>query len=384
MPNPGHDGPSDPRLVDAWEAYQRHGGAKVYGSKRLAADELGIPWGTLDSRIKRYQAFTEADPAVKRAAAAIGSGMVPSAVWTKTDKAGNVSYSVLSRPEKQDSDPAQFLDALREGLEAPAPERIARPKDAPADLCAVFPVADLHIGMLADAEEVGENWDGKIAGRVFERTFGRLVDVTPAAGTAILAQLGDLMHVDDQRNMTPQSGHLLDADTRYFMILRRAVAAMKWAIDRLRAKFASVIYRGCRGNHDMTAHYAVTIALAEHYRDVEGVEIVESANEFFMHEFGANMIVLHHGDKVKPERLAHFVADQWAEAWGRTRHRLALSGHIHHAQSREVGGLAIESVGTIIPRDAYAYSHGYSAKRALVSIVLDAADGEISRAKVAA
>jgi len=303
--------------------------------------------------------------------------------WIITDKDGEIiKRSTRYSQKSKDDDATAILDAIRDGLsDMPLAAHVDAP-DGPDDLCAVFPVADLHIGLLTDEEETGTDWNGKIAGQVFSQTFGRLVSVTPSAGTAILAQLGDLTHTDDQRNVTPQSGHQLDADTRYFMILRRAVAAMKWAIDTLRAKYPRVIYRGCRGNHDITAHYAVTLALTEHYRDVDGVTIIDNAGEFYCHEYGANMILLHHGDKAKPERLVHFAAAEWPEMWGRTKHRLALSGHVHHATKKEIGGMTFESVGTIIPRDAYAIGHAYSANRALVSITLDKEHGEISRARV--
>lgn len=298
--------------------------------------------------------------------------------WLK-DKGASLRFDL----PKAKMDPQMWIDALKEGLSTdPIPIAPVAPFVADDDLCAVYPVADLHIGMLADAEEVGEDWDTKRAQAVFNETFGRLTQVTPSAGTAILAQLGDLTHVDDQRNVTPQSGHQLDADARFFQILRRAVATMKWAIEALRTKYPRVIYRGCRGNHDMTAHHAVTLALAEAYAGVEGVEIVTSANEFYVHEFGANMLVLHHGDRGKPDRLAHFAAAEWPEVWGRTRHRLILYGHVHHERRVEIGGIALESVGTIIPRDAHAYSNAYSAGRRLISITLHRHSGEVSRARV--
>jgi hypothetical protein len=283
---------------------------------------------------------------------------------------------------KLEEDPGAWTDALIEGL-ADAPRAVQMDKPSgPSDLCVVFPVADLHVGMLASQEETGTAWGGAASDDVFRSCFARLAEVTPNSETAILAQLGDLMHVDDQRNVTPQSGHQLDADARYFEILRRAVAAMKYAIDTLRAKYPRVIYRGCRGNHDMTSHHAVTLALAEHYLDVEGVEIVKSAGEFYVREFGMNMLVLHHGDKATPERLVQFIAAQWAEIWGRTKHRLALSGHVHHETRKDVGGMVFESIGTIIPRDFHAYSRAYAARRGLVSITLDRRQGEVSRARI--
>jgi hypothetical protein len=355
------------------------------GSKGAAARLLGLPENTYFNRFDRAKLagllLTEGQRESIEAAKL--DPVTAQGGWIITDKDGEIiRRSTRWKADAPDNDPERILAAIKEGL-ADLPRAIDLPPASGSDaLCAVFPVADLHIGMLADQEEVGCDWDTKIARRVFEETFARIVDITPPAGMAILAQLGDLTHNDDQRNITPQSGHQLDVDSRYFLILRRAVAAMKAAIEALRRRYPLVIYRGCRGNHDLTAHYAVTLALMEHYRDIPGVKIIDHAGEFYLHEFGANMILLHHGDRAKPDRLVHFAAAEWPEIWGRTRYRIALSGHVHHARAVEVGGMSFESVGTIIPRDAYAYSHAYSARRALVSITLDRDQGEVSRARV--
>ena len=94
------------------------------------------------------------------------------------------------------------------------------------------------------------------------------------------------------------------------------------------------------------------------------------------------MLLLDHGDKAKPVRLVILAAAQWPEIWGATKHRLTLSGHVHHEKRKEVGGMAFESIGTIIPRDSFAYSQAYTATRGLVSMVLDKVEGEISRNRV--
>jgi hypothetical protein len=350
-----------------------------------AAKALGVNYETFKNRLTRAKAkgfdLSEGARIVVDRAKLCATEAQGGWIHDYDDEGKKVGTTRWAKPRVEE-DPAQWVDIIKEAL-ADAPRAVQMdPPTGPKDLCAVFPVADLHIGLLTDEEEVGEDWSSKKSHRVFADVFARLAHVTPSADTAILAQLGDLMHVDDQRNVTPQSGHQLDADTRYFMVLRRAVAAMKFAIDTLRAKYPRVIYRGCRGNHDITAHHAVTLALAEHYRDTPSVTIVESAGEFYVREFGVNMIVLHHGDKAKPERLVHFAAAEWPEIWGRTKHRLALSGHVHHDTRKDVGGMAFESVGTIIPRDFHAYSHAYAARRGLVSITLDRIQGEVSRARI--
>jgi len=370
---------SDKDALRAWRAYQDAGnisaGARILGIHRCTFRR----W----LRVAEARGLGLSDGAMSVIEHARLSPVEAQGGWIHDyDQDGKKVGTTRWAKPKIEEDPARWVDILKEALaDAPLAVQVDQPK-GPSDLCAVFPVADLHIGLLTDEEEVGEDWSSKKSHRVFADMFARLAGVTPSAETAILAQLGDLMHVDDQRNVTPQSGHQLDADTRYFLILRRAVAAMRFAIDTLRAKYPRVVYRGCRGNHDMTAHHAVTLALAEHYRETEGVEIVQNAGEFYVREFGANMLLLHHGDRAKPERLVHFAAAEWPQIWGRTKYRLALSGHVHHETRKEVGGMAFESVGTIIHRDFHAYSSAYSARRGLVSITLDRTHGEVSRARI--
>jgi len=352
----------------------------------LTYTEIGAQMGrsqnavkNLLSRAKRWQ---DAPSALAAGAQAIGADTPASVVWTKQHKDGTVTHSVLHSNKPEPPQPEEIADAIREGLKTLKCPKAPDKKLSDDNLMAVYTVADLHMGLLTDDEEVGENWDTKKAQGVFRETFGRLVERTPNAGTALLAQLGDLTHTNDQDNVTPQSKHQLDVDSRFFLILRRSVAIMKWAIEELREKHTAVVYCGRRGNHDLTAHHAVTLALAEYYRDAPDVVIIEDAAEFFVHEWGVNMVVLHHGDRAKPERLVHFAAAEWPEIWGRTKNRIALSGHVHHETRKEIGGMAFESVGTIIPRDAYAHSHAYSARRSMVSIVMDEAEGEVSRARV--
>ena len=61
---------------------------------------------------------------------------------------------------------------------------------------------------------------------------------------------------------------------------------------------------------------------------------------------------------------------------------MTLSGQIHHETRKEIGGRTFDSIGTIIPRDSFAYSQAYTATRGLVSMVLDKVEGEISRNRV--
>ena len=345
-----------------------------------AAKKLGIPRSTLRDRVVAAQKWIEAPDGQKKAVDAAGLSITGAKHgWRKIKNDDGTADSVFWKADNKEIDPQDLREVIQDALQDIKPPKIkVHAGQVDKEMLTVYPIADLHIGLLCDEEEVGVNWDTKIALTVFKETLGNLVARTPKSHTAILAQLGDLTHTDDQQNVTPQSKHQLDVDSRYFMIVRRALEAMKWAIELLRQKHERVIYRGSRGNHDMTTHIAITVALAEHYRDAEDVIIVQDAQDFYTHEFGKNLFILHHGDKAKPERLLPFIASEFAEAWGRTRHRVTFSGHVHHEWVKEMSGMLFRSVGTIIPRDVHAYSHAYGSSRCLMAFVYHETSGEIA------
>jgi hypothetical protein len=63
-----------------------------------------------------------------------------------------------------------------------------------ARLLTQYTLTDVHIGMLAWHQEGGANWDLKIAERTVMDCLGRMIERSPPADTALIAQLGDWFH----------------------------------------------------------------------------------------------------------------------------------------------------------------------------------------------
>jgi hypothetical protein len=268
------------------------------------------------------------------------------------------------------------------GVPAIAP--IAPPVQTEADLLTVYPLADVHIGMMAWGRETGEDYDTKKAANRLCSWVGRAVDASPAAGEAVILGVGDLTHADDQNNMTPRSKHVLDVDTRHFKTLDATIAAMAHCIERAAAKHAKVKVRILPGNHDLNTYLAVMFALCERYRDNRRIEVQKVPGEFWVYRFGANLLAAHHGHGGKPERITMWLADEHAEAWGQTRHRVLWTGHMHHHKSADIGGVTWEQLRAITARDAHATSGAYVARAQLQAITFDRHAGEVQRVKVSA
>lgn len=369
---------SDALALEALDAWQRH-----RRSHKAAAAELGIPERTFQNRLVIAKARgLDVDPAIRDSMAAVGTGLVPALTWAKTKNPDGTSYSVLLKPVQQDAESA--ADKIRATLEGlPPADAIAPPVRCDNDLITVYPLADVHIGMMAWGRETGEDYDTAIATDRLRTWIARAVDASPASGDAVILGVGDLTHADDQTNQTPRSKHVLDVDTRHFKTLEMTIAALAYGVEYAARKHAHVTVRILPGNHDQTTYMAVMFALAERYRDNPRVTVQKVPGEFWLYRFGLNLFAAHHGHGGKPERMVMMLADEYAAEWGQTRHRVLWTGHLHHAKMQDIGGVTWEQLRAVTARDAHAAANAYIARAQLQAITFDRNAGEIMRVKVA-
>lgn len=365
---------------EAFEAFQRH------NSKKLAAESLGIHPNTFTSRLSRaYEYGLHLSEGAQGAVNGAGlSGVEAKAGWiVEVDpETGSRKSTYWRAPGLPTESLFEQISAAFENI-TPAP-RVRAPRATDTELLTLYPLADVHMGLMAWGKETGEDYDTGIAAERVKEWMAHCINASMPSQTAIILCAGDLTHADDQTNQTPASKHQLDVDTRHFKTLEVTIAALAASIELALEKHRQVIVRIIPGNHDKTTYMAILFALAERYRDNPRVEVQKDPGEFFAFEFGKNMLASHHGDKGKAERLVLFLADQYPEMWGRTRHRFLFTGHLHHHKSADIGGVTWEQLRAVTARDAYAVSHGYTARSQLQAITYHHEHGEISRVKISA
>jgi hypothetical protein len=243
------------------EAIKRHLGEG--GSIASAARELGCKPGTLSEWTRSSLGVNNSrDLAVQTAMDAVGTGLVPHSMWTKVPpKDGEPGFSVYHKIEQPPEDVAERIRAALEGLTPAAP--VIAPESVMADLCAVYPLMDAHVGMQAWGKETGgQDYDLTLAAQDMRQAFAKVLALTPAAEKAVLLIGGDYFHSDDTRAETPASKHKLDMDGRFHKVLDVGIAIIAETVDRLLAKHASVTVRVLRGNHDPHSHLVLTLGSA--------------------------------------------------------------------------------------------------------------------------
>lgn len=259
---------------------------------------------------------------------------------------------------------------------------LAGPAQSIASLCNVYTLTDCHVGMRAWDKEAGADWDLQIAEKTLVGAFGHMVATSPAAETGVVAQLGDWLHYDSLTPLTPTSGHVLDADSRYSKVVQASVRILRTVIDMALVRHRRVVVLMAEGNHDPAGAVWLRHMFKLLYEREPRISVIDSELPYYVHRHGKTLLAWHHGHLKKPDQLPLLFAAQFPREWGETTRRYAHTGHLHHVSEKEHSGMTVIQHPTIAARDAYAARGGWIADRQVTSITYHAEFGQVGRATV--
>ncbi len=274
--------------------------------------------------------------------------------------------------------------AIRAAVEAIS-EDVVRAKPVPMskagipELCNLYVATDCHIGMRAWKPETDGDWDLSIAERLLVAAFTHLIKNSPKAKTGIVCQLGDFLHFDSLMPITPQHGHVLDADGRYSKVVKTATKILRTIIDTALQHHEQVIVDIEEGNHDMASSVWLRHLFSLLYENEPRVNIVTHELPFYCYTHGKVLIAFHHGHMVKNPELPGLFAAQFAKSWGATTKRYVHVGHRHHVDEKEYNGMTVIQHPTLAARDAYAARGGWVAEGQASSITYHEEWGQVAR-----
>ena len=292
----------------------------------------------------------------------------PTAQWVKASVDG----------ERQQEIFRAALETMSSDLPRLPP--VVAPKQLNADLMTLYTLTDAHIGMLAWHREGGADWDLAIAEAVIVGCFEQIIKCSPDSETAVLNQLGDLLHYDGLSAVTPTSGHVLDADGRFTKMVEVAVRVLRRIIAMLLAKHAKVHIILAEGNHDMASSVWLRTMFKALYENEPRITVDDSALPYYAFEFGDVMNVFHHSHLKKFGAMREIVPAMFAEMWGRTKKRYCHTGNLHHTKEDEHAGMKVMQHPTLAAKDAYAARGAWFADREICSITYHKKFGQGLRA----
>jgi hypothetical protein len=359
---------------------------KAHGDKSAAARALDIPRGTLQKRliIAAQRGMMLDHPPAK-----------PGFEITKISTAPDGGQHITEKPEHGDvfeMPPTHFLgkmtvqrgpdgrviqdwirampdaaareaamravvDALKEDL--PRAEPVPTPFKGRADLLNQYTVTDLHFGMLSWKEETGADYDLKIAEQLLLDWFAAAIRQSPDASTAILCQLGDLLHHDSHLSVTPTHAHVLDADSRLQKMIRVVIRAMRRICRMLLEKHEHLHMIMADANHDPAAGAWLREMFSAFFEDEPRITVENSASTFYVHEFGETSLFYHHGHKRKIASIDSVFAGKFRGAYGRTKYSYAHMGHLHEDELKSTPLMKVERHETLAAPDAHSANGGW-------------------------
>lgn len=249
-----------------------------------------------------------------------------------------------------------------------------------SELMTLYPIFDIHIGMMAHRHESGENYDTNTAEKLMGSYFDHAISVSPASEKAVILVGGDFLHSDGLEAVTPASGHCLDQDSRYAKLVYVAIRSIRGAVGKMLKKHKNVEIQIIEGNHDQSGMIWLRAAMAAFYEDESRVFVDTSPAIMHKTRFGSTLLGYTHGHTMKKAegRLAAMATD-YRKDFGECEFVYCHSGHFHHATVTECT-LGIDEVHpALASKDAYAARGGWRSYRQAAAIIYHKNFGEVGR-----
>lgn len=301
---------------------------------------------------------------------------------TLYDESGNVKLQWV----KTDVPKQQFLDDFNQAIQDLAETLPALPLIQPPtvlvndDLATLYISNDIHYGAYNWGEETESDWNLDIAAATIRSAYDHLFTHSPNSRIGIITDLGDLLEVDNDKNMTPKSGNVLDVDTRYSKILRVAYEGLIYAVNCALQKHELVYFYNITGNHDINAGVAVREVIRMAFINNPRVIIDDTPRNIKYHQHGSTLLQFAHGDNMKMHVAGEVMAHDCCDIFSSTTNRYAHFGHTHKDAVVDTRLCRAESHRNVASLNAWAFNHGYRRNPGTMkSITYHTTYGEVSR-----
>lgn len=242
---------------------------------------------------------------------------------------------------------------------------------------------DVHFGKLAHSEEVGEDYDLKIACKRYKNAVKDLLSrVNLDSVERILLPIGqDLINIDNIVGTTT-AGTPQDTDSRFHKIVKTVKAVLIETINML-VSIAPVDVVITVGNHDEQTTFMIGEMLDAYYHNASDVVIYNGATLRKYYEYGVNSIMFTHGNKEKFNELGMVFAAENPKLWANTTQRFIQIGHFHHnkkittLQAQEFQGFQVQILPSISGADAWHKGKGYQSQKQAKAFLFNRRQGLI-------
>jgi len=247
-------------------------------------------------------------------------------------------------------------------------------------------VPDLHIGKLGHRDEVGENFDTKIAIQRYNESIDKLLaNILHLKGSIeeIVLPIGNDMLNTDNKNNTTTAGTPQSVDSRWYQMFWKAKNLLINTIDKL-SMIAPVKVIVVSGNHDSLNMFHLGDSILSWYRNSDRVEVNNDPTQRKYYTYGTNLIGFTHGNEEKHQELGLIMATEKPELWSKSKFREIHLGHFHsrkvikYTEVQEFQGFKIRILPSLSGTDAWHNSKGYMSIKSAVAFLYDKDNGLVA------
>jgi hypothetical protein len=243
-------------------------------------------------------------------------------------------------------------------------------------------IPDFHLGLLSWHKETGEDYDVKIAMKLYMDCISYLLGKAPEDTDKILLMVGSDFFNSDTIDNTTTKGTKQSEDGRFQKTFTTGWKVLVDAINLCR-QVADVQVMVVTGNHDHQRSYFLGEVLVAWFRDDCSVLIDNNPAYFKYYNYGKNLIGFTHGDTAKKESLPMIMAVDVPELWAKCPYREFHIGHLHSSVTKGFGsetehtGCKVVSVPSLAVASDWIAKMGYRSVREAQAFIYDKHYGRV-------
>lgn len=224
---------------------------------------------------------------------------------------------------------------------------------------------DFHFGKLTWGKETGDNYDLKIAKKLFADCVEKIIMYAEMFRVErILFPIGNDFFNVNSGNQTTYSGTPQSEDDRWKKTFVEGWKLLQRSIDTL-TQYAPVDILVVPGNHDLESTFYMGEVLAAYYNNNPNVKVDNSPPLRKYYRYGDNLIGFAHGKDEKIQDLPMIMANERSIDFGITKYREWHLGDKHHKKeikwiaTEEIKGVTVRILRSLSTTDQWHYQKGY-------------------------
>lgn len=253
-------------------------------------------------------------------------------------------------------------------------------KKTHSDNVAVLPIADLHLGARAHAEETGEEYNIEIAKELLIRSINFHLDniVLHNVEKIVIPVLGDFFNTDTVNSTTTGGTHQEDSAS-WKRISKEGKKLMTDIIDILKEVAPVEVYI-CRGNHDEMAIFHLKCHLEGWYRNSTSTVMIYSQDtERKYYSYGNSLLGFCHGDtRAKVDHLGIMTTEVDSSVLAKGKYKTFIEGHLHHKTVEEKPGITVRRVGSLSACNTWHKKKGFVSLRSSEGYIVSKNNGIVN------